>query len=61
MRGGTYYACQQNNGDTVQEYAAELAVRYFKEQSQMLAAGKLSQRAFKCDLRQNARLARFGR
>src|SRR5262249_11353997 len=28
---GTYYAFQPNNGDGVHEYAAELAVRYFKE------------------------------
>ena len=55
VRGGTYYAFQQNNGDTVHEYAAELAVRYFKEQSQMLAGGKLSQRAFKCGPPENAR------
>ena len=55
VRGGTFYAFQQNNGDTVHEYAAELAVRYFKEQSEMLAKGKLSQRAFKCGPEQNAR------
>jgi len=55
VRGGTYYAFQQNNGDTVHEYAAELAVRYFKEQSEMLAAGKLSRRAFKCGRPENAR------
>ena len=54
VRGGTYYAFQQNNGDTVHEYAAELAVRYFKEQSEMLARGKLTQRAFKCGKAQNA-------
>lgn len=48
VRGGTYYAFQQNNGDAVHEYAAELAVRYLKEQGQMLTSGKLTQRAFKC-------------
>ncbi|HKO47603.1 MAG TPA: hypothetical protein VJV79_07765 [Polyangiaceae bacterium] len=48
VRGGTYYAFQQNNGVTVHEYAAEIAVRYFKEQSELLAKGKLSRRAFKC-------------
>lgn len=53
--GGTYYAFQQNNGNTVHEYAAELAVRYFKEQSEMLAKGKLSRRAFKCGPSENAR------
>jgi hypothetical protein len=38
VRGGTYYAFQQHNGNAVHEYAAELAVRYFKEQRDMLAA-----------------------
>jgi hypothetical protein len=55
VRGGTFYAFQQNNGDTVHEYAAELAVRYFKEESEMLAKGKLTQRAFKCGPPENAR------
>ncbi|HEU4733738.1 MAG TPA: hypothetical protein VFT22_37860 [Kofleriaceae bacterium] len=55
VRGGTYYAFQQNNGDAVHEYAAELAVRYFKEQREMLADGKLSRRAFKCGPAVNAR------
>jgi len=55
VRGGLYYAFQQNNGDPVHEYAAELAVRYWKEQSQMLAAGKLSRKAFKCGPPESAR------
>jgi hypothetical protein len=55
VRGGTFYAFQQNNGDTVHEYAAELAVRYFKEQSEMLTARKLSRAAFKCGPPENAR------
>ena len=55
VRGGTFYAFQQNNGNPVHEYAAELAVRYFKEQSEMLAAGKLAGRAFKCGPAENAR------
>jgi hypothetical protein len=55
VRGGTYYAFQQNNGVTVHEYAAELAVRYFKEQSELLANGKLSRPAFKCGPAENAR------
>jgi len=55
VRGGTYYAFQQNNGNTVHEYAAELSVRYFKEQSELLAKGKLSRRAFKCGPAENAR------
>jgi len=52
---GTYYAFQPNNGDAVHEYAAELAVRYFKEQSEMAANGKLSRAAFKCGPAENAR------
>jgi len=55
VRGGLYYAFQQNNGDPVHEYAAELAVRYWKEQSEMLSAGKLSRKAFKCGPPENAR------
>ena len=55
VRGGTYYAFQQNNGSSVHEYAAELAVRYFKEQGEMLATGKLARPAFKCGPRENAR------
>jgi hypothetical protein len=55
VRGGTYYAFQQNNGNAVHEYAAELAVRYFKEQSEIRSAGKLSRRAFKCGPPENAR------
>lgn len=52
---GTYYAFQPNNGNGVHEYAAELAVRYFREQSQMLRDGKLAKRAFKCGPTENAR------
>ncbi|HUS31336.1 MAG TPA: hypothetical protein VMZ53_22650 [Kofleriaceae bacterium] len=52
---GTYYAFQPNNGDAVHEYAAELAVRYFKEQSEMAANGKLSRAAFKCGPPENRR------
>jgi len=55
VRGGTYYAFQQNNGNTVHEYAAELAVRYFKEQTEMLTNSKLSRKAFKCGPPENAR------
>jgi hypothetical protein len=55
VRGGTFYAFQQNNGNGVHEYAAELAVRYWKEQSEMLANGKLSRKAFKCGPPENAR------
>lgn len=52
---GTYYAFQPDNGNGVHEYAAELAVRYFKEQTAMRVSGKLSQRAFKCGPVENAR------
>jgi hypothetical protein len=56
VRGGTYYAFQPNNGNGVHEYAAELAVRYFKEQSEMLAAGALARPAFKCGAAENGRV-----
>ncbi len=52
---GTYYAFQPNNGNGVHEYAAELAVRYFREQSEMLASKKLKRPAFKCGPAENAR------
>ena len=50
---GMYYAFQPGNG--VREYAAELAVRYYREQSQMVRDGKLAGRAFKCGPAENAR------
>jgi hypothetical protein len=52
---GTYYAFQPNNGNGVHEYAAELAVRYFREQTEMATAKKLSKPAFKCGPAENAR------
>lgn len=52
---GTYYAFQPGNGNGVHEYAAELAVRYFREQSQMLRDRKLARPAFKCGPAENAR------
>jgi len=55
VRGGTYYAFQPDNGETVHEYAAELALRYFNEQREMLAKGKLAKPAFKCGPAENAR------
>ncbi|MBP9088607.1 MAG: hypothetical protein KBG15_20965, partial [Kofleriaceae bacterium] len=48
VRGGTYYAFTADNGDSVNEYGAELALRYYVEQHEMLQRGKLSQKAFKC-------------
>ncbi len=55
VRGGTYYAFQQNNGDGVHEYAAELAVRYWEEHMEILAKGKLAKRPFKCGPPENGR------
>ena len=55
VRGGTYYAFQPDNGDTVHEYAAELAVRYFNEQREILTTTKLKRAAFKCGTPENAR------
>jgi hypothetical protein len=55
VRGGTYYAFQQDNGDPVHEYAAELALRYYREEREMMARGRLSRRAFKCGAPENAR------
>lgn len=52
---GTYYAFQPGNGDGVNEYAAELAVRYWQEQSEMLDRGLLRRPAFKCGPPENAR------
>ena len=55
VRGGTFYAFQPNNGNGVHEYSAELAVRYWKEQGEMLGKGKLAKKAFKCGPPENAR------
>jgi hypothetical protein len=52
---GAYYAFQQNNGTPVHEYAAELTVRYYKEQTEMRAHEKLSHKAFKCGPPENGR------
>lgn len=55
VRGGTYYAFQQNNNDEVHEYAAELAVRYWEEHMEILDKGKLAKRPFKCGPPENGR------
>ncbi|MBA2539590.1 MAG: hypothetical protein H0V17_08145 [Deltaproteobacteria bacterium] len=55
VRGGTFYAFQQNNGDGVHEYAAELAVRYWEEHMEILAKGKLAKKPFKCGPPENGR------
>lgn len=52
---GIYYAFQRDNGNGVHEYAAELAVRYYREQTEMRRMGKLRARAFKCGPAENAR------
>lgn len=48
VRNGTYYAF--HGGNDVREYAAELAVRYFREHT-----GRWSGRPFKCGPPENAR------
>ncbi len=54
VRGGTYYAFQPGNGNTVHEYAAELAVRYYREELAALD-GRPVRPAFKCGPPENAR------
>jgi len=46
--GGTWYAFQPQNGDIAHEYAAELALRYFREQREVLEGRTPIQPAFKC-------------
>lgn len=53
VKGGTYYAFQP--GNDVGEYAAELAVRYYKEQRGALGLGPLVKPAFKCTGAVNAK------
>ncbi len=55
VRGGTYYAFQQDNGEAVHEYGAELALRYYKEHEELERSGKLARPAFKCGAPENAR------
>lgn len=52
VRGGTYYAFQP--GNDVREYAAELAIRYYREQRGMLKEGPVVTPAFKCGRTENA-------
>jgi hypothetical protein len=54
VRGGTYYAFQQNNGAPVHEYAAELALRYYREQRAVLHGAPPAAR-FKCGRPENGR------
>jgi hypothetical protein len=53
VRGGTYYAFQPNNGAVVREYAAELALRYYREQRAALR-GLPPGKRFKCGPKENA-------
>lgn len=55
VRGGTYYAFQPDNGSSVHEYAAELALRYYREHRELATAGKLAAAAFKCGPAENGR------
>jgi hypothetical protein len=51
VRGGTYYAFQP--GNDVREYAAELAIRYYREQRGILKEGPAVTPAFKCGRPEN--------
>jgi hypothetical protein len=53
VRGGTYYSFQPGNG--VVEYAAELALRYYREQRSALRSLPLKAKAFKCGPPENGR------
>lgn len=53
VRGGTYYAFQPGNGPA--EYAAELAVRYFRETRAALAEKRFEHAPFKCGGPENER------
>jgi len=53
VRGGTYYSFQPGNG--VREYAAELALRYYREQRAALRDSSPKPKPFKCGPAGNAR------
>ncbi|MBL8953118.1 MAG: hypothetical protein JNK82_20240 [Myxococcaceae bacterium] len=53
VRGGTYYSFMPGNGP--EEYGADLALRYFREQRDALA-GKPVKKPFKCGPPENARV-----
>jgi hypothetical protein len=55
VRGGTYYAFQPNNGDAVHEYAAELALRYYRENRASIRGETLTKPGFKCGPPENQR------
>ena len=53
VRGGTFYAFQPDNGDPVHEYAAELALRWYREHRVALRTGG-QVRSFRCGPAPNA-------
>jgi len=55
VRGGTYYAFQPDNGDSVHEYAAELALRWYREQRAWQRGEALGGPPFKCGPEENRR------
>jgi hypothetical protein len=55
VRGGTYYAFQPDNGESVHEYAAELALRWYREQRALQRGEKLGPAPFKCGPEENRR------
>ncbi len=55
VRGGTYYAFQPDNGDAVHEYAAELALRYYREQRAAQRGEAPGRPSFKCGPEENRR------
>src|SRR5439155_25152616 len=55
VRNCTYYAFQPDNGDAVREYAAEVALRWYKEHRAILAGEKLSRKPFKCGPPENGK------
>ncbi len=55
VRGGTYYAFQPNNGDAVHEYAAELALRYYRENRAAIRGEASKRPGFKCGPAENRR------
>jgi hypothetical protein len=52
---GMFYAFQTGNGEVANEYAAELATRYFLEQRAALAGARWPAGPFKCQAAENAR------
>lgn len=55
VRGGTYYAFQGNNGVTVREYGAELALRWYREHRALVRGVHGPAAHFKCGPPENAR------